>query len=99
MDFLLLFKPTIEQFLVSSPKLSAVLMFMGASRMFAKPVVTFVQEIVKLTPTVKDDEFISRLVASKGWKVFAWAFDYVTSIKLPGAPGAPAVKVSGSDAQ
>jgi hemolysin-activating ACP:hemolysin acyltransferase len=92
MDFLLMFKPTIEQFVASSPKLASVMVFMGASRMFAKPVVTFIQEIVKLTPTLKDDQFLARVVESKGWRIFAWAFDYLTSIKLPGAPGAPEVK-------
>lgn len=97
MDFLLLFKPTIEGFLGTSPKLAAVFMFMGVSRAFAKPCVTFLQEIVKLTPTLKDDQFLSRLVESKGWKVFAWAFDYITSVKLPGAPGAPEVKSASVD--
>lgn len=64
------------------PVITTILMVMGTLRAIAKPLSTFVHEVVKATPTAKDDEFVAKIEASKVYSSLHWALDYFTSIKL-----------------
>lgn len=67
----------------SAPWLYQVIFYIGLARLIMKPVMTAVQEIVNLTPSPKDDEFLGVVLNSKIYKTITWALDYVASIKLP----------------
>jgi hypothetical protein len=79
------------------PKLTALVMFIGAAKMLVSPLQTLLVAVVKLTPTTKDDEAMQKLIRSRGWKVVAYVFHYITEIKLPGAPGTIVVSVEPKD--
>ena len=44
---------------------------------------TIVQNVVGLTPTVKDDEFMAKMMDHKAYKAFAFFVDWIASVKLP----------------
>jgi len=68
---------------VSMPWLIDVIFWIGLSRLIMKPIMTAVQEVINLTPTVKDDEVLAKILESKIYKGIVFALDYVASIKLP----------------
>lgn len=66
-----------------APWLPKALMYVGLARMIMKPIMTAVQEVVKVTPSQKDDVFLEKVLESKIYKGFSWVLDYVLSVKLP----------------
>lgn len=73
----------ITQISQSAPWLYQVIFYIGLARLIMKPVMTAVQEIVNLTPSTKDNEFLDAVLGSKIYKAVSWALDYVASLKLP----------------
>lgn len=68
--------------------------FIGAARLFVKPLHDAVQLFIKQTPSTRDDIVLERFEASGAWKVFCWALDYTTSIKIGTQRPIPVVEES-----
>lgn len=64
------------------PWTATVLLVIGALRALCKPLFTFLHEVVKVTPSTKDDELLAKVEASQVLKWIVWALDYVASVKL-----------------
>lgn len=60
----------------------ALFTFMGAARAVFKPLMTLAHSIVDQTPTVKDNEMLAKLEASRGFKIVAFLLDYFASVKI-----------------
>lgn len=67
----------------SAPWLIKVIFWMGLLRLMMKPVMTAIGEVIKLTPTQKDDEVWAKVLDHKVYKAVVFVLDYVASIKLP----------------
>lgn len=65
------------------PILLSVLAGIGIARLIFKPLFTFLQSVVDATPTMKDNEFLAKVMESKVYKGLAFVLDYVGSIKIP----------------
>lgn len=70
-------------FLSKYPALLNVILVMGTARMIFKPLMVFIQEVVNVTPSTKDNEIFEAIKANPIYKGFAFLLDYVGSIKLP----------------
>lgn len=70
-------------FLSKYPMLLQVIIAMGTARMIFKPLMVFIQEVVNVTPSTKDNEFFEAMKANAIYKAIAFMLDYVGSIKLP----------------
>lgn len=66
------------------PLAVTIFMVIGILRTVFKPLMGFLHLLADATPSVKDNEFLSKLEQSKIYKGFAWIIDYISSIKLPG---------------
>lgn len=67
------------------PWLATVIVFMGAMRIWAKPVITGIQAIVRMTSTTADDTWWDRFTTflqSPAGAWLHWLLDYTCSIKL-----------------
>jgi hypothetical protein len=58
---------------------------MGTFRLIMKPIMLCIEQVVTTTPTQSDDAFWAKIKASKPYKWFTIALDYIASIKLPKA--------------
>jgi len=65
-----------------SPMLVGVFASVGLVRSVNKLLMTFVGELVLITPTGKDDEFLQKVLNSKGYKAFVFIVDYAFSLKI-----------------
>ena len=77
------FAPMIEALAGKYGTLAQVLMIVGVSRLCMKPIMVAFAEVVKITPSVKDDEFLGKLLANPIYKSVCFVFDWVLSLKLP----------------
>jgi hypothetical protein len=75
--------PVLEALAGKYGTIAQVLMIMGISRACMKPIMVAAQEVIKITPSVKDDEFMSKLLESNLYKSICFVLDYALSIKLP----------------
>lgn len=66
------------------PLAVTIFMVIGVLRTVFKPVMAFLHVLADATPSVKDNEFLSKLEGNKIYQKFAWFIDYISSIKLPG---------------
>ncbi len=57
---------------------------MGLLRAVFKPIMGVLRAFVIATPSPADNALLDQAEASSLYKGFAWAMDYVASIKLPG---------------
>ncbi len=67
----------------SCPALANFVLIVGSLRLICKPLFTFIDALVKFTPTEKDDAAWASLKESKSMKSVLWLIDYLASIKLP----------------
>jgi len=75
-----------EQILVllsKYPITASILSVIGAFRVFFKPTLAFIKDIVLKTSSKKDDELLLKVESSKIYKGFVFVIDYLFSIKLP----------------
>lgn len=63
--------------------LSAAVALIGSVRLFVKPVITFLEKIVLLTPTTKDNTVLEAVKKSPALRVALFLADYLFSLKLP----------------
>lgn len=64
------------------PIILSIAAFMGMARMILKPLMTFLHEVVLVTPSPKDDEILKKVEESRIYKGIIWFLDYVVSLKL-----------------
>lgn len=80
---------------VKYPWLATVIAFIGAARLWAKPLSSMVHHFVELSPTKRDDDwlkaFISFFHENAVGRVLAYLLDWFTSIKLQ-VPNYPEIK-------
>lgn len=76
-------KPLLESYSSQYPWLFVTVTVMGSFRLFFKPVMTIVQNVILLTPSKADDEFFQKMLDSKVYKAVAFLVDWFASIKLP----------------
>ena len=81
-----IFGPILESLAGKYGVLAQILMIMGLARLCMKPLMTSLGEIVKITPSEKDDAFLNKVLASQWYKGICFVLDFVLSIKLPKAP-------------
>jgi len=67
----------------SAPWLVKVIFYVGLARLIMKPIMSAAAEIVKLTPSQKDDAFLAKMLDNKIYKAISFGLDYIASIKLP----------------
>lgn len=78
-----LVKPLIELYGGKAPFFVKFVAFVGTARLIVKPVVKALQSIVDVTPTVKDDEWLAKVMKSKAYVIVMFVMDYIFSVKLP----------------
>ena len=92
MEQLLVFlKPVIEMALEAlsgkygqtAQVLVTLTVVMGTLRALIKPLVVAAQEYVNLTPDLKDNEKLAKILESKTYKAIVFFFDWFASVKLP----------------
>lgn len=65
------------------PILMTVFLVIGILRAVNKPLFTFLNSLVKATPTLKDDEVLVAVEQSKIYKAIVFILDWTASVKLP----------------
>ena len=73
------FSELVQQLAASNPHIAGLLMTIGTARLFMKPI----REIVRLTPTKKDDQILEQIEQSRWWRVASWTLNWLVSIPLP----------------
>lgn len=63
--------------------LAQVIMAMGVLRLCMKPIMVALADVIKITPSKKDDAFLAKLLVSPAYKLVCFVLDYLLSIKLP----------------
>lgn len=79
-------KPLIESYAGQYGWLVNVLTIVGSLRLFLKPIMSIVSNVIYLTPKKSDDEFLKKVLESKAYKAVSYALDWFGSVKLPQAP-------------
>jgi hypothetical protein len=69
-------------FVAKYPVIAAVVAYVGIARLIFKPLMTFLKEVVAVTPSTKDDELLAKAESSKAYSMLVFALDYFSSIKL-----------------
>lgn len=71
---------------MNHPRLSMFITFMGSSRIWAKPLMSFIHQIVELSPSKRDDGILTSLLSffnvNPIGRVLAYLIDWLTSIKI-----------------
>ena len=78
--------PVIEALAGNYGWLAQIIMIIGIARVCMKPLMAAFEEIVKITPSPKDDEFLGKLLANPIYKMVCFILDWFGSLKLPKAP-------------
>lgn len=73
----------IVEWLINNPKYAMLITIISVARMVFKPLMTLLQDVIAATPSKVDDEWLKKMMESKGYKTVAWFVDYLLSIKLP----------------
>ena len=76
-------KNLIETYGAQYPAVVSIIAIVGTLRLFVKPVMAAIEQIVAATPTKEDDKFLKELKESEAYKWFVFLLDWLTSIKLP----------------
>lgn len=64
------------------PWVTTVLMVVGWCRIIVKPMFSFLHEVVKVTPSERDDVWLAKVESSRIYKALVWALDWLFSVKL-----------------
>jgi hypothetical protein len=74
--------PMIVSFGEKYPTIFTIVFFMGAIRLFMKPIMTAVDTYVAKTITKSDDEFVAWMKETLAYKVICFILDWAASIKI-----------------
>jgi hypothetical protein len=75
--------PMIIGFGEKYPLIFTIVFFMGAIRLFMKPIMLAIDTYTAKTPTKSDDEFVAKMKDTLVYKVVCFILDWAASIKLP----------------
>ena len=64
--------------------LESALLWIGASRVFLKPIGSIIRTYVNITPSQADNQWLDGVLKSKWWPYVQYALDWAMSLKLPG---------------
>lgn len=84
-ELLILIKPLIEAYAGQLGPVVQIIAFIGSARLALKPLQALekpLMDIIRLTPSKKDDEALEAVAQSKAWKLIKFLVDYLLSIKL-----------------
>lgn len=73
----------IVEWLINNPDYAVIVTIISVARMVFKPLMTLMQDVIAATPSKTDDEWLKKVMSSKGYHTVAWIFDYLLSLKLP----------------
>jgi len=73
----------VDALLQSFPLLKQMLLFVGACRLFLKPLFSLLTTYVYSTESKSDDAFLNKITRSFWWKALAYALDLAMSVKVP----------------
>jgi hypothetical protein len=76
-------KPMLEAAAGSYGVVVQIISVIGVLRLVFKPVMSVVQAVISLTPTLSDDQLLSKILGSKVYKIASYLLDWTASIKLP----------------
>jgi hypothetical protein len=82
-QFMQILTPVFEALLGKFGILVQIVTVIGSLRLILKPTMTYLQGIVAMTPTKKDNEFLDMVLNSKVYKVVSFMLDWFASLKLP----------------
>ena len=74
---------SLVELVLLNPKLAGVLSALYIISLINKPLFTFLAEVVKATPSTKDNEILDKVVNSQAYKAISYLLDWVTRVKLP----------------
>lgn len=77
--------PVLEMLAGKYGFMAQVVAVVGSLRLIFKPLMALLQSIVGVTPSVKDDELLAKVLAHPAYKAVAFLVDMVASVKLPKA--------------
>lgn len=69
--------------LAGNPNMAVIFSVVAIARAIFKPACAMIQSYVDATPSIKDNQKWAAIKANKYFKAFAYALDYLLSIKLP----------------
>lgn len=75
--------PIIIGFGESYPIIFTIVFFMGAIRLFMKPIMGAIEIYTAKTPTKSDDEFVAKIKNNIIYKIVSYVLDWAASIKIP----------------
>ena len=73
----------VQPFIVQYPVLTKVALVLYFIGLVLKPLLAFAKAIVDITPMVKDNEKLEKVVDSKAYKIIAYCLDWFVRLKLP----------------
>lgn len=76
-------KPLLEGFVSSHPWAAAVLGVIAMCRLFIKPVIVAIEQIVAATENKDDDALLAKIKASNAYGIGMFLLDWFFSIKRP----------------
>ncbi|TXH43497.1 MAG: hypothetical protein E6Q97_34040 [Desulfurellales bacterium] len=79
--------PIVQSLAQKYPWVLSLLMIIGISRLALKPVFAVAMRYMELEPNPEKRAKVEKLLASRAWKTFAFAVDYIFSVKLPYTQG------------
>ena len=68
--------------MVKYPGFAKFAAVIGVLRLFLKPTMSFVNAVVEITPTRKDNDFLKKVEESKPYKWAMYCLDWFASIKV-----------------
>ena len=83
MELLNFLHPVLEGLAGNHGFIAQIVMIIGAVRLFMKPLVVFLSQVVELTPTEVDNAILNKLYENKIYKAIVFILDWFLSVKLP----------------
>lgn len=66
-----------------APIFTVIVMIQGVARLILKPIMVGIKAFVAETESKEDDKKLEEVMQTKWYKVIAFIFDYILSLKLP----------------
>lgn len=76
-------QPLLASFIGANGWALQVISIIGTLRLIFKPLQSFVAAIIAATPSVNDDAWLAKAMASKAYGYVQYALDWFASVKLP----------------
>lgn len=63
--------------------IAQIIMIIGMLRVVMKPLMSLIQAVVQVTPSLADDSFLAKILEHKVYKAIVYLLDWSASVKLP----------------